>query len=172
MGTSKLRKAGCWLGFGAGVVGAAYGTHVVASWLRFGHPARPTEAEGGDELLDQFMPDYEITEQHQVNVAAPADITFSTACAMDLQDSAMIRAIFRARELLLCAKPQGEAFPRGLLAQTEALGWTVLAEIPGREIVMGAITGVTLGVAQALREGEVALAGDRAHGAIKVVLHP
>src|SRR5262249_48259346 len=30
--------------------------------------------------------------------------------------------------------------PRGLLALTESLGWNVLAEIPGREVVVGAVT--------------------------------
>ena len=31
-------------------------------------------------------------------------------------------------------------FPRGLLALTKSIGWGVLAEVPGREIVMGAVT--------------------------------
>ena len=64
----------------------------------------------------------EIVERHQVKVAAPADITFSTACAMDLQDSAIIRAIFKARELLLCAKPQ----------QTEAMANTAMPRMKTR----------------------------------------
>ena len=59
---------------------------------------------------------------------------------MDLQDSAVIRGIFRARELLLGSKPDDRPLPRGLLTQTKALGWGVLAEVPGREIVMGAVT--------------------------------
>ena len=86
------------------------------------------------------MPEYEISERHHVNIDAPADITFSTACAMDLQDSGIVRAIFKTRELLLRGKTQDDTLPRGLLAQTRALGWTVLAEIPGREIVMGSVT--------------------------------
>ena len=129
-----------WLGFGAGVAVAAYGTYVGATWLQYGRRKRADSRKEADELLDRFMPEYEIAERHRVNVAAPADITFSTACAMDLQDSAMVRAIFKARELLLCAQPQPGTPPRGLLAQTKAMGWTVLAQIPGREIVMGAIT--------------------------------
>jgi hypothetical protein len=140
METSSIKSAARWMGIGAGVAAAAYGAYVGATWIRYGHGKRAANPKEADKLLDRFMPEYEIVERHHVNVAAPADITFSTACAMDLQDSAIIRAIFKTRELLLCAKPQGDAFPRGLLAQTEAMGWTVLAEIPGREIVMGAIT--------------------------------
>jgi hypothetical protein len=140
MDTAKFRSAARWLGFGAGVAAATYGAYVGATWLRYGRQKRAASPKEADSLLDRFMPEYEIVERHHVKVFAPADITFSTACAMDLQDSAMVRAIFRARELLLCAKPQPGKPPRGLLAQTEAMGWTVLAEIPGREIVMGAIT--------------------------------
>jgi hypothetical protein len=58
---------------------------------------------------------------------------------MDLEESRIVRAIFRSRELLLRARPTRESLPRGLLAKTKALGWGVLAEIPGREIVMGAV---------------------------------
>jgi hypothetical protein len=140
MDTSKGRSAARWLGFGAGIAVATYGAYVGAAWLRYGHAKRPTKAADADSLLDGFMPEYEIAERHHVSVAAPADITFSTACAMELQDSKLIRAIFKGRELLLRVKPQGESLPRGLLAQTEALGWRVLAQIPGREIVMGAVT--------------------------------
>jgi len=129
-----------WLGFGLGVALAAYGTYVGVTWLHYGRRKRAANRKEADELLDRFMPEYEITERHHVSVSAPADITFSTACAMDLQDSAMVRAIFKARELLLCAQPQSGTGPRGLLAQTKAMGWTGLAQIPGREIVMGAIT--------------------------------
>jgi hypothetical protein len=140
MGSAKFRSAARWLGFGAGVAAAIYGTYVGATWLQYGRRKRAASRKEADLLLDRFMPEYEVTERHHVKVSAPADITFSTACAMDLQDSAMIRAIFKARELLLCAQPQPGTPPRGLLAQTKAMGWTVLAQIPGREIVMGAIT--------------------------------
>jgi len=140
MNTSKGRSAATWLGLGAGIAVATYGAYVGAAWLRYGHARRPAKAEDADSLLDRFMPTYEIAERHHVSVGAPAEITFSTACAMDLQDSGLVRAIFKGRELLLKAKPQAHRLPRGLLAQTEALGWCVLAEIPGREIVMGAVT--------------------------------
>jgi hypothetical protein len=59
---------------------------------------------------------------------------------MDLQQSAMVRGIFRARELLLRSHPDRIPQMSGFLAQMKALGWGVLAEVPGREIVMGAVT--------------------------------
>ncbi len=59
---------------------------------------------------------------------------------MDLEDSHVIRAIFRGRELLLGADAGKKRQVRGLVAVTKALGWGVLAEEPGHEIVMGAVT--------------------------------
>ena len=140
MNRANVQSIGRWLGIGLGAAAAAYGTCVGANWLRYGRAKPPENPEEMDALLDRFMPAYEIVERHHVNVAAPADITFSTACAMDLQDSSITRAIFKTRELLLRGQAQKDGHSRGLLDQTEALGWRMLAQIPGREIVMGAVT--------------------------------
>src|SRR5262249_13039620 len=47
---------------------------------------------------------------------------------------------FRGRELILGADDEEPARPPGLVAFTKALGWGVLAEEPGREVVMGCVT--------------------------------
>ena len=86
------------------------------------------------------MPRYDIVERHHIKVAASADITLLAASEMDLQQSCLIRAVFKGRELALGADPGSQQRPRGLLALTRQLGWGVLAETPGREIVMGAVT--------------------------------
>jgi hypothetical protein len=93
-----------------------------------------------DPLLDRFMPVYDVAERHHIRVAAPAEITFTAACKTDLQQSPIARAIFRAREVILGSEPDTAARPHGLLALTKSLGWRVLAEVPGREVVMGAVT--------------------------------
>jgi len=68
-------------------------------------------------------------------------VTFAAAKTVDLLDSRIIRAIFRARELILRATPEDpSARPRGMIDGMRALGWAVLAEVPGREIVLGAAT--------------------------------
>jgi hypothetical protein len=135
-----LRFAARALAAGAGLAVASYATYVVITWIRYGNVKRPMNPAEEDSLLDQFMPTYEVVERQQVHVAAPADITFSVACEQDLQDSAIIKGIFKAREVFFGSKPNDKTLPRGLLAQTKALGWGVLAEVPGREIVMGAVT--------------------------------
>lgn len=86
------------------------------------------------------MPDYEIAERHHIHIAAPVSITYESACGMDLERSPIIRAIFRTREAILGANGSMETRPQGLIEQTKAMGWEVLAEVPGREIVMGAVT--------------------------------
>jgi hypothetical protein len=95
-----------------------------------------------DPRLDHFMPVYEIAERHEIAVDAPATNTYAAECLVDLQDSPVIRAIFRSRELMLGASPGTDAAsqPVGFLAQARSMGWGVLAEDPGREIVMGAVT--------------------------------
>jgi hypothetical protein len=128
-----------WTAGGLGLMTVGCATVVGTTWYRYGHipSASPDER---DPLLDRFMPEYEVAERHHVSVAAPAAMTLSAAADTDLQQSRIIRAIFKARELVLGAEPDGEARPKGLLAQTTSLGWRVLAEKPGREIVVGAVT--------------------------------
>jgi hypothetical protein len=128
-----------WTGRGLGLAAVGYATVVGTAWSRYGH-VRSANPDERDALLDQFMPEYEVAERHHVRVAAPAAITLSAAADTDLQQSTIVRAIFSARELVLGAEPDAEARPKGLLAQTTSLGWRVLAEKPGREIVVGAVT--------------------------------
>ena len=59
---------------------------------------------------------------------------------MNLQQSAVVRAIFKGRELILGSKPEERPYPLSLVAQANVWGWGVLAEEPGREIVFGAAT--------------------------------
>ena len=128
-----------WTVASAALAAAAYSGYVAATWLRYGHVAGPREPER-DALLDRFMPAYEVAERHRIAVGAPADLTFAAACEQDLMALPVVRAIFRTRELVLGAEPDAATRPRGLLALTKSIGWGVLAEVPGREVVMGAVT--------------------------------
>jgi hypothetical protein len=136
-------KAMRLLGSGAAAVGAgifAYGAWSAASWVRYGHVH--LERHPRDELLDGFIPDPEVDECHQFEVTAPATITLAVAKGMDLQASPVIKGIFwlRAVPTLLRGQPFRRRGPRGLLEETLALGFGVLAEIPDREVVVGTYT--------------------------------
>jgi hypothetical protein len=136
-------KATGLLGAGAAAAGAGiltYGAWSAVAWPRYGHP-RPGR-HPPDELLDQFIPDPEVDEYHQLEVDAPAAITLAVAKHMDLQASPIIKAIFwlRAVPTLLRGAPIHRQGRSGLLEETLALGFSILAEIPDREIVVGTYT--------------------------------
>jgi hypothetical protein len=134
-----VRAAARWVGTGIGVAAAAYGVYVAITWYRYGHAASPSTEEQ-DRLLDRFMPAYEVAERHHVRVAAPAALTLAAAKDWDLQGSRLVRTIITTRELILGATPDDRSRPRGLRADMHALGWGVLADVPDREFVAGAVT--------------------------------
>jgi hypothetical protein len=138
--TSHLRTAARRLAGAAGLAVVSYGLVAAVSWCRYGRVKQLAEDEGGDALLDRFLPVYEVVERHRTRVAAPAAVTFAAACEMDLERSPIVRSIFRSRELILGSRPDAAPRPRGLVALMKDLGWGVLAEAPDREIVCGAIT--------------------------------
>jgi hypothetical protein len=136
----RVRWFARWLATGAGLAAASYGAYVGVTWLRYDHLAPPATADDADPLLDRFMPAYDVVERHQVRVAAPAAITFAAASEMDLFQPLPIRAIFRAREWTMGSTHDATRRPRAFLALARSIGWGVLAERPGQEIVMGAVT--------------------------------
>ena len=136
---TSLTRALRWTAGGLGLMAMGYAMVVGTTWYRYGHDTS-ADPDERDPLLDQFMSEYEVAERHRVRVAAPAAITLSAAAHVDLQQSRIVRAIFKARELVLGAEPDAAPQPKGLLAQMTSLGWRVLAEKPGREIVVGAVT--------------------------------
>src|SRR5262245_53871870 len=135
-GPSNLRLFAAGFGLAAATCAAYAGL----TWLRYGRLKRVSTPERLDAVLDRFLPDCEVAERHCTRVAASAEITFSAAVDMDLRQSAIVRAIFGARELILRGNPERTELPRPWLAQAKALGWGVLAEVPGRLMVFGAVT--------------------------------
>ena len=124
---------------GTAAVIAGYAAYAAVTWFRYGRVKNGRDPHESDELLDRFIAAYDVVERHQIRVAAPADITMAAAREQDLLRVPLIRAIFRARQIAMGATAGGPQ-PHGLLAAMRALGWGVLAEEPGREMVVGAIT--------------------------------
>jgi hypothetical protein len=135
--STKSRRASRVVGGSVGAV-ALFGLGYVATrWLRYGHVRKH---HGPPELLDRFLPECEVLERHQTRVAAPADVTYLAAREMSLTQSPVVRAIFRGRELLMRSSPSGERPPQSLIDEVLSIGWGVLAQESGREIVLGAVT--------------------------------
>lgn len=134
---SVLRRSGRLLGAGAGAAVLGWLGYVGVTWIRYG---RVYTNGRRDPLLDRFLPTYEIREHHETEVAAPAEVTYAIARQLDLQRSGLIRAIFAGRELLMGAEPTERERQPDFLSEVLALGWRVLADEPGRELVLGAVT--------------------------------
>ncbi len=112
-----------------------------------------TGRKAPDALLDRYMPVADVDERHETQIEAPADVTWDVARHLDFGQSRLVRAIFRGRELMMrSTSPEPEATPDeegasaapgdagDFLSRALALGWRMLAEEPGREILLGAVT--------------------------------
>ena len=132
-----LGRTGRLIGAGAAAAALGWAGFAAVAWSRYGKAA---DAGRPDPLLDRFMPEYEVRERHETRVAAPAELTWAAARELDLDRSPVVRAIFAGRELLMGGRRSPDKAPRSFFAEVLSLGWRVLEEEPGREIVMGAAT--------------------------------
>jgi hypothetical protein len=136
---SRADSAVRWLLGGIGLAAVPYVACVGAAWWRYGR-VPPASGDDHDPLLDRFMPTYDVVERHYVRVAAPAEITFAASREMDLLGSPIVRAVFKVRQLVLGGTRDEIQRPRGMLAEVLSLGWGILDEVTGREVVVGAVT--------------------------------
>jgi hypothetical protein len=132
-----LRQAGRVMGAGAGAVALLGLGYMGVTWYRYGKVKRHGPR---DPLLDRFVPKYEVREIHETEVDAPAEVTYRVAHEIDLHRSTIVRAIFTGRELLMGAERTKQHHPTGFVAEVLSLGWQVLVEEPGHELVLGAVT--------------------------------
>lgn len=84
-------------------------------------------------LLDDFMPDFEFFEYHEVDVAAPVEAGWAAATDVAWGEVPLFRILFGIRS--------GRAFRRDrpILDQMLSSGFTLLAEDPPRELVFGVV---------------------------------
>jgi len=127
---------------GAALAALGYAAFAGSAWTQYGHATRARDKDEQDPLLDGFMPLYDVVERHRIHVAAPAELTLTVARELDLSDSCLVQAIFRGREIMMRSTPPPAhvAEPLGILATALRLGWGVLTDVAGREIVLGAVT--------------------------------
>lgn len=121
------------------VAALGYGMYVGAAWTSFGRPKREAPPARAVISMDRFLPRYDVSERHETRVAAPAATTYAAAREIDLQRSALIRAVFQSRKILLRSRGR-ELERRPFLEQVRGMGWGLLAEVPGRAMVYGAVT--------------------------------
>jgi hypothetical protein len=134
-----VKNAGRGLAVGTGMAAIGYAALVAFNRARYGTVKGSTPA-AKDSLIDRFIPEPEVIEHHRIAIDAPADVVLTTAKEMEVLNSTLIRAVFRLRELALGGEPDTRQHPSRLLAQMQSIGWVVLAETAGREIVLGSVT--------------------------------
>jgi hypothetical protein len=79
-------------------------------------------------LMDQFMPECDFFEHHEIHVRAPAAHVYSALLSMDMGESLIIRWLFRLRGM-----PRGALTLRGLVTS----GFILLGESANREFLLG-----------------------------------
>lgn len=82
-------------------------------------------------LIDRFLPRYDVASRHRILVRAPLEHVYAAARQVDLNGSTVTRWLFRLRGL-----PVPESLRlEGLLR----LGFVLLGEDPGHELVLGVV---------------------------------
>ena len=94
-------------------------------------------------LIDEYLPAFDVSDYRETRVRADPDRAYAALRSLDLNRSPIVRTLFAIRTLP--ARLQGEApapVPpaKSLLDQTLEIGWRILEERPGREIVVGTVT--------------------------------
>ena len=103
------------------------------------------QSEAEAMLLDRYLPHYDVTEAHAVVVDANTDLTWRAVRRSDLGRSAVIRVLLELRSLpnrlqgVLKGRPSGPARPPLTLDDMERVGFVLLGESPGHEIVFGTV---------------------------------
>ena len=97
-------------------------------------------------LIDRYLPRSDVSLEFEIVVDAPADEVYRAIRGADLRDP-IISALFALRELpqrlarRLHGEPPPPAPPRltfGTMLERQT-GWTLLAEQPGSELVVGSV---------------------------------
>jgi hypothetical protein len=89
-------------------------------------------------LLDELMPRYDLSERHRVIVGAASGAAYEAARNVDLGRSTTVRLLFAFRGLLRWFGGRGPSTPMTLDGFLRG-GFVLLAEDPGREIVLGVV---------------------------------
>jgi hypothetical protein len=91
--------------------------------------------------IDEFLPKYDVTEHHQIDIHAPAGQVYAAIRALDLRSSRLIRGLFALRGFPALFSAQRKTQP-GLGLTLEGLfksGFVLLGETPPQELLLGLV---------------------------------
>lgn len=101
---------------------------------------RVTLPLGARQLIDEFMPVYDVNEYHETTVRAPIEKVYDALRTADLGGSPVIRLLLRLRALPAILTTGGHK--RNLKLNLDAImkgGFVLLGENPPNEIALGLI---------------------------------
>lgn len=92
-------------------------------------------------LIDEYLPAYDVTEHHYLDIQAPVEKIYAAAHELDMSPSRWIRGLFLLRGLpaFLFSRRHSQAGLGLNLAGLHRSGFIFLGEIPQQEIVLGLI---------------------------------
>jgi hypothetical protein len=91
-------------------------------------------------LIDDFMPNFDVSERHHTLVLAPVEDAYAAARKVDLVRSRVVRGLLAARGIPARVRRRHRAVPRTMtLDDLMAAGFVWLGEDPGREFVLGLV---------------------------------
>jgi hypothetical protein len=90
-------------------------------------------------VIDDFLPAYDVATRHRIEVEARRERVWQAVRELDLGQSRLIRTFFRIRGLGRRCNEGGAVRSRYTLDDLRADGFTLLAERPTEEIVLGIV---------------------------------
>jgi hypothetical protein len=94
-----------------------------------------------NQLIDKFLPSYDVRSEHSLLVRAPAERAYAAWRSLDMGRSALIRSLFRLRELPMRLANPGYQGP-GLGFTFDdflKIGFIPLGDNPPQEILLGLV---------------------------------
>jgi hypothetical protein len=81
--------------------------------------------------LDRVLPEWDFGERHTIRVEAPPDAVFGAVRAVTLSEMGVFRVLAWLRGIRVPADRP--------IVEVAGAAWSVLADVPGRELVLGAV---------------------------------
>ena len=136
--STRIRTALTWTAGALGVAAGVYASYVGVTWLRYGHRRARLMTRSTRCLTSSCLPttswnDITFTSPRQPTSRSPSRAKWICKGRRSCEPSS-------EREVILGATPDDWPRPRGLLAETQSLGWGILADVPERQVVVGAVT--------------------------------
>ena len=88
-------------------------------------------------LLDRFLPEYDVSKRHSIEIPAPRERVFDALERYDFGSSLVTGALLRLRGYGWRRRRAAEGQAASLSERLVRFGFTLLAETPGEELVFG-----------------------------------